>query len=356
MIPTKKEIVLNNYMKDILESHPVKNLKDILRKMKQEVGSYSKMKKAELIDRIMELKKKGFPVPKVEKYVKPDRKKPEPKKPEPKKTTQTDLEKKKFFDHYKFKVGDEVVVPRRNWLIFKIESIEPKYLRMKSIGERSKAAPKSLLKETPPTGGVTKLMYYTQANKLIGKYTGAIENVNNPNFKEFEGKAQFPYLANKPPPQDQKVIEQKKEAKETKPDQALYKASDFSKQTAGEADELNDIINDPKYLKNDTDFSNAINKNKNKKDEIEKLVKEVANSTKEETLKKLEKHFKFHKEDLSKMKKGDILVKYLKGKLLYNYFFQPKSFYEAIAKKKENRFLIKKYIDEVKYFRDLSNL
>jgi len=84
MIPTKKEILINKYMKDILETHPVANLKAILRKMKQEVGSYSKMKKAELINRIMELKRKGFPLPKVEKYVKPERKKSEPKKPEPK--------------------------------------------------------------------------------------------------------------------------------------------------------------------------------------------------------------------------------------------------------------------------------
>lgn len=86
IILSKKYILLSNYMKDILETHPVINLKAILRKMKQDVGSYSKMKKDELIKRIMELKKKGFPVPKVEKYVKPARKKaPEPKKPEPKK-------------------------------------------------------------------------------------------------------------------------------------------------------------------------------------------------------------------------------------------------------------------------------
>jgi len=86
IILSKKDILLSNYMKDILETHPVINLKAILRKMKQDVGSYSKMKKDELIKRIMELKKKGFPVPKVEKYVKPARKKaPEPKKPEPKK-------------------------------------------------------------------------------------------------------------------------------------------------------------------------------------------------------------------------------------------------------------------------------
>jgi len=75
----KKEILLNNYMKEILETHPVANLKSILREMKQEVGSYSKMKKAELIERIMHLKKKGFPVPKVEKYVKSPRKKVEKK-------------------------------------------------------------------------------------------------------------------------------------------------------------------------------------------------------------------------------------------------------------------------------------
>lgn len=76
---TKKEILLYNYMKDILETHPVTNLKSILRNIKGDIGSYSKMKKAELINRIMELKKKGFPVPKVEKYVKPERKKPEKK-------------------------------------------------------------------------------------------------------------------------------------------------------------------------------------------------------------------------------------------------------------------------------------
>jgi hypothetical protein len=79
----EKEILLNNYMKEILETHPVTNLKSILREMKQEVGSYSKMKKAELISRIIALKKKGFPVPKVEKYVKPARKKTEPKAPAP---------------------------------------------------------------------------------------------------------------------------------------------------------------------------------------------------------------------------------------------------------------------------------
>jgi len=71
---SKKEIVLNYYMKDILETHPVTNLKAILRNIKGDIGSYSKMKKAELIDKIMDLKKKGFPVPKVEKYVKPEKK------------------------------------------------------------------------------------------------------------------------------------------------------------------------------------------------------------------------------------------------------------------------------------------
>jgi hypothetical protein len=68
---SKKEIVLTIYMKEILETHPVTNLKSILRNIKGDIGAYSKMKKAELIDKIMELKKKGFPVPKVEKYVKP---------------------------------------------------------------------------------------------------------------------------------------------------------------------------------------------------------------------------------------------------------------------------------------------
>lgn len=66
-------------MREILESHPVKNLKAIMKELKQPVSGYSKLKKSELVDKIMELKKKGFPVPKVEMYVKPERKKPEKK-------------------------------------------------------------------------------------------------------------------------------------------------------------------------------------------------------------------------------------------------------------------------------------
>jgi hypothetical protein len=110
---SKKEIVLNYYMKDILETHPVTNLKAILRNIKGDIGSYSKMKKAELIDRIMELKKKGFPVPKVEKYVKPVRKKvekkPEPKKPEPKKVVdRTKIGKMILKDYTKKAIHDSV--------------------------------------------------------------------------------------------------------------------------------------------------------------------------------------------------------------------------------------------------------
>lgn len=75
---SKKEIVLTYYMKDILESHPVVNLKQILKDMKQDIGAYSKMKKADLVNKIIELKKKGYPVPKVEMYVKPPRKKAAP--------------------------------------------------------------------------------------------------------------------------------------------------------------------------------------------------------------------------------------------------------------------------------------
>jgi len=82
-------------MKDILETHPVANLKKILKEMKQEVGNYSKMKKAELVARILELKKKGFPVPKVEIYKKPVTKKAEPKpKPVTKKAEPKPVTKK----------------------------------------------------------------------------------------------------------------------------------------------------------------------------------------------------------------------------------------------------------------------
>jgi DNA-binding transcriptional MerR regulator len=87
-------------MKDILETHPVANLKKILKEMKQQVGSYSKMKKAELVARILELKKKGFPVPKVEMYKKPERKKkykgvsPEPTK----KQKEIEKERSRVFD------------------------------------------------------------------------------------------------------------------------------------------------------------------------------------------------------------------------------------------------------------------
>lgn len=75
-----------------LNTHPVKNLKAILRDMKQEIGSYSKMKKAELVARILQLKNKKFPVPDVPVYERPSGKaakpvakkeKAEPKKAEP---------------------------------------------------------------------------------------------------------------------------------------------------------------------------------------------------------------------------------------------------------------------------------
>lgn len=73
-----------------LNSHPVKNLKSILRAMKQEIGSYSKMKKAELVARILQLKNKKFPVPNVPVYIRPTGKaakpaaKPAPKEAAPK--------------------------------------------------------------------------------------------------------------------------------------------------------------------------------------------------------------------------------------------------------------------------------
>jgi len=56
-----------------------------MRQLKQPISGYSKLKKAELVDKILDLKKKGFPVPKVEMYVKPERKKPEKKEPAKKK-------------------------------------------------------------------------------------------------------------------------------------------------------------------------------------------------------------------------------------------------------------------------------
>lgn len=94
MIMSKKEIVLTYYMKDILESHPVVNLKKILKKMKQDIGAYSKMNKADLVNKIIELKNKGYPVPKVEMYVKPPRKKTAPVQAEKKTEEVEDLLKK----------------------------------------------------------------------------------------------------------------------------------------------------------------------------------------------------------------------------------------------------------------------
>lgn len=61
-----------------LNTHPVKNLKAILRDMKQEIGSYSKMKKAELVARILQLKKKKLPVPDVPVYERPSGKAAKP--------------------------------------------------------------------------------------------------------------------------------------------------------------------------------------------------------------------------------------------------------------------------------------
>jgi len=66
-------------MKEILQSHPVKNLRAIIRDMKVQVSGFSTMKKADLVNKIMELKKKGFPVPNVKMYEKPGRKAPPPK-------------------------------------------------------------------------------------------------------------------------------------------------------------------------------------------------------------------------------------------------------------------------------------
>ena len=61
-------------MKAELESHPVRNLKAILKNLKQPIGGYSKLKKSDLVKRILDLKQKGFPVPTVEMYVPPAKK------------------------------------------------------------------------------------------------------------------------------------------------------------------------------------------------------------------------------------------------------------------------------------------
>jgi len=80
----KKNISVIYIMKEILESHPVKNLKAIIRTLKVEVTGFSTMKKSALVNKILELKKKGFPVPNVKMYQKPGRKAPAPKaKPPP---------------------------------------------------------------------------------------------------------------------------------------------------------------------------------------------------------------------------------------------------------------------------------
>ena len=62
-------------MRKELESHPVKNLRALFAGLKVQVTGYSKMKKAELVDKLLELDKKGFPVPKVGMYIPPERKK-----------------------------------------------------------------------------------------------------------------------------------------------------------------------------------------------------------------------------------------------------------------------------------------
>lgn len=198
---SKKEMVLTYYMKDILESHPVVNLKKILKNMKQDIGAYSKMKKADLVNRILELKKKGYPVPKVEMYKKPERKKNAPvqgprnlmkgfgiKRTE-KKPESMNTQKKKFFEHYKFKIGNEVVIPDRGFSVWKILSIEPKFLNIQSLNRVHHTAPDTLKKEGLEKSEkvIKKRMYYTVANKLIGKYYEGNSSWN--------GKPKYPYLA-----------------------------------------------------------------------------------------------------------------------------------------------------------------
>ena len=245
----EKEILLNNYMKEILETHPVTNLKSILREMKQEVGSYSKMKKAELISRIIALKKKGFPVPKVEKYVKPARKK-------------------------------------------------------------------------------------------VAKKTAAVQGPKNL-VKGFGIK--------KPEP---------------KKEQSLFTRNDFSidNNPYVRDKELNEIIETPKTYGSQSDKLLQAVFNSPKKAELEKLIKTVAGSSKAETIKLLGKHFKFHKEDLQKLQKGDILSLYLQGKALYKDFFDSIDSYKRAAKSKDGitqtwaKINIPKMQAVVKYFRDVSGI
>lgn len=128
--------------REILNSHPVKNLKAELRKVKKSFN-YGTLKKNELVE--LMLKNKEF-FNHIKMYEPPQRKKPEPKaKAAPKEKTKEKPkeksvdkekekfhkdEKEKFFKNYNFKIGDKIIVPNRGTMTWTIKDITPKYIKL----------------------------------------------------------------------------------------------------------------------------------------------------------------------------------------------------------------------------------
>jgi hypothetical protein len=164
-----------------LSAMTVKELREMVKKYNATVAiqRYTSMKKAELIE---EMLKKGVieklkSAPELKKA--PEKKKPpapEIEEDEPKKApSKEEFEKKEFFKRYNFKVGDNIIVPTRDGSVWKITSIEPKWIRINS-----------------PRLGVNKKMFYTQANKFKPEqapYKATQKQVEESRKKEPEEKA-----------------------------------------------------------------------------------------------------------------------------------------------------------------------
>ena len=153
--------------REILNSHPVKNLKAEISKVKKGFN-YGTLKKADLIDLMLEFKdlfshikmykppERKKPVPKPKPVLKPKEKPKEKsvdKEKEKEKEEKQKQEKEKFFKNYNFKIGDKIIVPVRSDTIqWTITDITPKYIKIFSPKVDKK--------------GIRPYEYYTVNNKI----------------------------------------------------------------------------------------------------------------------------------------------------------------------------------------------
>ncbi len=157
----KKNISVIYIMKEILESHPVKNLKAIIRTLKVEVTGFSTMKKSALVNKILELKKKGFPVPNVKMYQKPGRKAPAPKAKPPPAPAPAPAKKAKF------KVVKQAKKPANNEKASSfLADIEQKGKSVSEKVKKTQDVKPEMQKEKPKKGGLRN------ESKLVGKILG----------------------------------------------------------------------------------------------------------------------------------------------------------------------------------------